>query len=211
MFSLLIRAFIIYVLLFVGVRLMGKRQIGELQPTELVLTLLISDTATIPLQNPRTPLLQTVMIVFLLVALELCLSALSLKLRKLRTLIQGNSVLVIRDGVLQQKAIRDLRYSVDDLIEALRLKDVFDLSEVAYAYIETNGELSVLKNAPKSKAALPCLVICDGEIIDKEFSVCGMTEGKLHSILKSKHLTLEEVFLMTYATDNSMQIILKEN
>ena len=210
MFSLLIRTIIIYVLLIFGVRLMGKRQIGELQPTELVITLLISDIVTLPLLNIQTPLLQSVLIVVLLIAMEVLLSILSLKFRPLRTLIQGNSVLIIKDGVLQQKAIRDLRYSVDDLAEALRLKDVFDLSEIAYAYIETNGELSILKRAQNQKTKLPCLVICDGQIIDKEFGVCNLTEKKLKSILKRKGIALEDVFLMTYTSDETMQIVEKE-
>ncbi len=210
MFALVIRGVIVYVLLIVGVRLMGKRQIGELQPTELVITLLISDIATMPLQNVHASLLQTVVVIVLLIALELLFSILSLKFRGLRTLIQGNSVLIIKNGKLQQKAIRDLRYSVDDLVEALRLKDVFDLSEVAYAYVETNGELSILKNQKGQQTELQCLVICDGRIVDKEFSVCGLNETKLKNILNRKNIRAEDVFLMTYASDSNMQIIKKE-
>ena len=200
-----------YVAVIVSVRLMGKRQIGELQPTELVITLLISDIVTLPLLNIQTPLLQSVLIVVLLIAMEVLLSILSLKLRPLRTLIQGNSVLVIKDGVLQQQALRLLRYSVDDLVEALRLKDVFDLSEVAYAYIETNGELSILKKEQNQAAALPCLVVCDGKIIDKEFGVCNLTEKKLTTILKQKGVALRDVFLMTCTADGTVQIIEKEH
>ena len=210
MFALLIRGVIVYVLLIIGVRLMGKRQIGELQPTELVITLLISDIATMPLQNVHASLLQTVVVIVLLIALELLFSILSLKFRPLRTLIQGNSVLIIKDGTLQQKEIRDLRYSIDDLVESMRLKDVFDLSEIAYAYVETNGELSILKNQMGQSNEIQCLVICDGKIIDKEFSVCELNEDKLRSILKQKNLSVKDVFLMTYASDDSMQIIKKE-
>ncbi len=210
MFALLIRGVIVYVLLIIGVRLMGKRQIGELQPTELVITLLISDIATMPLQNVHASLLQTVVVIVLLIALELLFSILSLKFRPLRTLIQGNSVLIIKDGTLQQKEIRDLRYSIDDLVESMRLKDVFDLSEIAYAYVETNGELSILKNQKGQSSEIQCLVICDGKIIDKEFSVCGLNEDKLRSILKQKNLSVKDVFLMTYASEDSMQIIKKE-
>ena len=211
MFALLIRGVIVYVLLIIGVRLMGKRQIGELQPTELVITLLISDIATMPLQNVHASLLQTVVVIVLLIALELLFSILSLKFRPLRTLIQGNSVLIIKDGTLQQKEIRDLRYSIDDLVESMRLKDVFDLSEIAYAYVETNGELSILKNQKGQSNEIQCLVICDGKIIDKEFSVCGLNEDKLRSILKQKNLSVKDVFLMTYASEDSMQIIKKED
>lgn len=210
MIAILIRGIIVYLLLIIGVRLMGKRQIGELQPTELVITMLISDIATAPLLNIHASLLQSASVIILLIALELLFSFLNLKFRGLRTLIQGNSVLIIKDGVLQQEAIASLRYSVDDLIEALRLKDVFDLSEVAYAYIETNGELSIQKKEQNKKTELPCLVVCDGQIIDKEFSVCGLTEEKLDSILKRKNLQAKDVFLMTYASDDTMLIVKKE-
>ena len=118
--------------------------------------------------------------------------------------------MIIKDGELQQKEIRDLRYSVDDLVEALRLKDVFDLSEVAFAYIETNGELSLLKKQKGQQAEIQCLVICDGQIVDREFSVCGLNEAKLKRILKQKNLTVEDVFMMTYASEDTMQIIKKD-
>ncbi len=211
MLPILIRAVIVYVLVIAGVRLMGKRQIGELQPSELVITFLLSDIASMPLQNSNTPLIQSVATVFLLIALEVTTSCLALKFRPFRTLIQGHSVMVIKKGELQQKNMKRIRYSVDDIIESLRLKDVFDISEVDYAYVETNGSLSVLLSEDgTSDSSLPCLVVSDGKIIEREFEVCGMTKEKLGKILSKKGLELKNVLLMTYAEDGKTNIVLKK-
>ena len=106
MLPILIRGVIVYVIIIIGVRLMGKRQIGELQPSELVITFLLSDIASMPLQNSNTPLIQSVAAVFLLIALEVMTSCLSLKFRPFRTLIQGHPVMIIKNGQLQQKSMK---------------------------------------------------------------------------------------------------------
>ena len=144
MLPILIRGIIIYIIVIASVRLMGKRQIGELQPEELVITILLSDIASMPLQNSNTPLLQSVAAIFLLIALEVITSCLSLKFRPFRTLLQGHSIMIVKNGEIVQKNMKQIRYSVDDVIEALRLKDVFDIEKVNFAYVETNGSLSVL-------------------------------------------------------------------
>lgn len=210
MFVLLIRGIIIYLVVIVSVRLMGKRQIGELQPAELVVTILMSDLATMPLQNTQVPLLQMLMLIFLLIAMELLMTHLGLKFRPFRTLTQGNSVLIVKDGVLQQDALKKLRYSVDDVMEALRLKDVFDLSDVAFAYVETNGSLSVMQTPKQGTAALPYLVVCDGRIITRDLAACGQTKDSLRRLLQTRGLTERDVFLMTCTADGTTNIIEKE-
>ncbi|MBR3552125.1 MAG: DUF421 domain-containing protein [Clostridia bacterium] len=209
MFILLIRGVIVYLVVIVGVRLMGKRQIGELQPAELVVTILMSDLATMPLQNAQISLFQPLMLIFLLTALELLMTHLGLKFRPFRTLTQGNSVLIVKDGELQQDALRQLRYSVDDVMEALRLKDVFDLSDVAFAYVETNGELSVLQTPQQGKAVLPYLVVCDGRIITRDLAACGHTKESLRRLLQKRGLSERDVFLMTCTADGTTNIIRK--
>lgn len=211
MLPILIRGIIVYVIVIVGVRLMGKRQIGELQPSELVITFLLSDIASMPLQNSSTPLIQSVAAVFLLIALEVMTSCLALKFRPFRTLIQGHSVMIIKNGELQQENMKRIRYSVDDIIESLRLKDVFDISEVNYAYVETNGSLSVLlKEDGNNDDSLPCLVVSDGKVIEREFAICGMTENKLKKLLKKRGLDLKNILLMTYSKGGKMNIVLKK-
>lgn len=211
MLPILIRGVIVYVIIIIGVRLMGKRQIGELQPSELVITFLLSDIASMPLQNSNTPLIQSVAAVFLLIALEVMTSCLSLKFRPFRTLIQGHPVMIIKNGQLQQKSMKKIRYSVDDIIESLRLKDVFDIGDVDYAYVETNGALSILlKENRENDSALPCLVISDGKVIEREFDLCELTEKKLYGILEEKGVELKNVLLMTYSKGGKMSLVLKK-
>ena len=211
MLPILIRGIIIYIIVIVSVRLMGKRQIGELQPAELVITILLSDIASMPLQNSNTPLLQSIAAIFLLIALEIITSCLALKFRPFRTLLQGHSVMIVKDGEIDQEEMKKIRYSVDDVVEALRLKDVFDIDCVSFAYVETNGSLSVLlKDNENEPLELPCLVISDGKIIEREFSVCGLTKEKLLLRLKNKGIEPKDVLLMTYSKDGKANIILKK-
>ncbi len=149
---LFIRAVILYVTVIFVIRLMGKRQIGEMQPSELVITILISEVASLPLQDKGIPVLYALVPLFVFVSFEIIQSALSLKSRKLRNLMQGHEVTVIKNGKVDMQALRTLRMTLDDLNGALRQKDVFDIKEVSYAIFETNGKLSVkLKNQKKEK------------------------------------------------------------
>ena len=211
---LFLRTVILYVAVIISVRLMGKRQIGELQPEELVITILLSDVATTPLQDMQIPLLQPLMIMMVLIACELLFSVLSLKSRTFRTLVQGHAIPIVKNGVLDQKLLKKIRYTVDDVFEALRLKDVFDLKDAAYVYVESNGSLSVLKRAkqpePPAKEVLPCLVISDGRVVKDAFDLCGMTDEKLQRLLQTQHKQAKEIFLMTYAADGSFYIAEKE-
>ena len=220
--NILIKGIIIYIVVAIAVRFMGKRQIGELQPGELVITIVLSQIATMPLQDKEFPMLSGITLVFLFVALELLSSFLAMKFRPYRTMMQGHSVLIIKDGHLMQKNLSMIRYSTDDLLEALRLKDVFDISDVQYAYIETNGSVSIqLKKkadyiTPKDmdikapEDALPCLVISDGKVVKRDFALCNMTSDKLDSILKKKNLKVSEIFLMTADKQGNTNIVKKE-
>lgn len=149
---LFIRAVILYAAVIFMIRLMGKRQIGEMQPSELVITILISEVASLPLQDNGIPMLYAIVPLFVFVSFEIIQSALSLKSQKLRNLMQGHEVTVIKNGKVDMQALRTLRMTVDDLEGALRQKDVFDVSEVSCAIFETNGKLSVkLNNQNKEK------------------------------------------------------------
>ncbi len=219
--NLLFKGIIVYISVIIAMRFMGKRQIGELQPGELVITFLLSEVAAMSLQGDDIPILSSVSLIFLLVVLELTSSYLSMKSRKYRTMTQGHSVLIIKEGKLLKRNMKMIRYSNDDLLEALRLKDVFDIDTVQYAYIETNGSVSVqLKkkyqplsaddmNKKAEEEYLPCLVISDGKIITREFTFCNMTEAKLLKMLKKENLTAKEVFLMTADKNGKTYIVRK--
>lgn len=222
MINIMLRGLIVYITVIVSVRLMGKRQIGELQPSELVTTFLLSEVASMPLQNKDISLLNCLVLIFMIVGLEVIFSVLAVKSDTFRKLMQGASALIIKDGKLLQDKMESLRYSIDDLLEGLRLKDVFDISTVKYAYVETNGSLSVVLKEeeqpvtpkdlklPVSGEPLTCLVISDGKVITKDFELCGMTQEKLSRLLKKANVQSEEVFIMTADRSGKTNIIRKD-
>ena len=140
----LIRTMILYVLVVVSMRIMGKRTIGELQPNELVLAIMISDLASIPMQSTDAPLLTGIIPILTLIAVEVFLSYASLKSRKFRVLLCGEPTEIIKDGRINEKHMQDLRFSRSDLLEELRQWGCDDVSEVKRAVLETNGQLSVI-------------------------------------------------------------------
>ena len=123
----IIRILFLYILANAAVRIMGKRQIGELQPTELVITILLSEIAAIPMQDTDIPILNSVVAVMLLVAFEIISSVIAMKNNKARRFLEGNSVMVIRNGIVDQRQIKRLRYTIEDLMTALRQKDVLSM------------------------------------------------------------------------------------
>ena len=147
MFTGLLRTIILYLLIIVGIRLMGKRQVGELEPSELVLSLIIADLASVPMQDYGIPLLTGVVPILTLLCLTMILSVLTMKWVGFRALICGRPSVVIRDGVLDQREMARNRLTVDELLEELRCQGYTDLQTVKYAILETNGKLSVLPRA----------------------------------------------------------------
>lgn len=209
----LIRATVLYFAIIFLMRLMGKRQIGELQPSELVVTILLSEIASIPMQDNRVPILNSLVALFALVAYEIFSSVIGLKSNKLRSAIQGHPVIVIRDGKTDIKALRKLRMSVGDLMSLLRQKDVFDISVVSYAIFETNGKISVLLK-PESRNStvkdlgisppddgMPFAVVCDGKIIEDTVRQSQIEPDKIKKLILSSKIPLEEIMIMTVGKD----------
>ncbi len=209
MFVVLIRTIIIYLVVVMAVRFMGKRQIGQLQPTDLVITIILSEIAAIPIENRKLPLSFSLIAVMVLVSLEIVFSHIALKSGKFRRVVEGNAVFIIKEGKLDIKAIKKLRFSIDDIMEGLRQKDVFDISEVEYAVVETNGNLSVMLKSDKIPVSLstlgkkteekgiPAVVISDGKYIYSNFELCKTNENKINKILKNKKITKDNVMIMT--------------
>lgn len=220
MVNSILRSFIIYVSIIAVVRFMGKRQIGELQPSELVITIILSEVASMPLEDIDTPLIPSILLVFLLACFEVISSDLSVKFPFFRKLLQGNPLLVIKKGKIIEKNIRAIRFSMDDLTESLRLKDVFDISSVDFAYIETNGSLSVkLKKdyRPPTKSdensvdgVIPYLIVDDGKIIVRDLDKCNMSKEKIENILKKKKLEISDILLMTADINGDINVIRKQ-
>lgn len=216
------RTVILYILVIFAIRIMGKRQIGDMQPGELVITILISEIAAIPIQDLNQPVMTGVVAVFTLVFLEIAVSAITMKCLPLRRFFYGDSAIIIKDGVLDQKKLRSLRVTGPDLLEVLRGQQIFDINDVAYAILETNGQLSVMLKSGSQTATvddlngkhydcrLPCLVISDGRFINDSLSICKMSKEKIMSKLKKEHLRIKDVFIMTCDSEGNFNIIKKE-
>ncbi len=222
MFLFIIRTVIIYSIVILAVRLMGKRQISQLQTSELVVTMLISDLAVIPMQDGGQPLFSGILPIFVLISLEIFLSVIMLKSQSVRRIVSGNPVVVIENGKIQQKNMRALRLSIEELFEQLRQKDVFTLSDVAYAIVETNGSLSVIKNASadylrptdiglSSKNAGPDLIIIsDGKLSPDALRLSGQNEHGVTKILKKEKTSMNEVFILTLDPYGNYTLIKRE-
>ena len=210
MITTLIRTLILYGLIVLAMRLMGKRQLGELEASELVVAIMISDLAAVPMQDLGIPLLQGVIPIITLYCTEMFLSILCKKSLKARQIICGKPSIIISDGVINQDELKRLRVSVSELLEALRLKDVFDLSTVASACLETNGQLSVLLKpsartvsvsdmnlATEDMASDYLTVIACGCLIRENLNAVGHDETWLANELKKAKLTShKDVFLL---------------
>lgn len=195
MLVLFVRVLILYLLIFFVLRLTGKRQLGELQPFDLVMTLLIADLASMPASNTGEPLIYGIVPILALFLLQQLVSFLSLKSDKVRNVVCGRSVLLISRGVVQEEAMRGSRYTINDLMEQLRSKDVFNISDVEFAILETNGEVSVLLRGnkqqpdyqafhlPPPKAAPPYMLIQDGKLRPQELKKAGRDEAWLKKML----------------------------
>lgn len=222
MLNTIIRVVILYLFVSIAIRIMGKRNIGELQPTELVITLLLSEFAAIPIEDNSVPLINSLIPVMILISLEIINSVISMKSTKFRNISDGNALLIIKDGKLDQKQLKKLRFTVDDVLSALRQKDVFDINEVAYAIIETNGTLSVLlkpqfQNATKQDVKVKtkndgytCPVIIDGVVLKKNLDVLEINKEDIERILEKKKVHKKQIFLMNIDKNKNAEIILKE-
>lgn len=186
MFTGFVRTVILYLVLIVGIRLMGKRQVGELEPSELVLSLVIADLAAVPMQDFGIPLLAGVIPILTLLALTMILSVLTMKHVGFRALLCGRPSVIIRRGKLDQGEMRRNRLTVDELMEELRCQGYADPSVVWYAILETNGQLSVLPKAQEkpptlaqlgqnpTESGLPLVLISDGHVLEHNLTARGV-------------------------------------
>ena len=173
MLVLVIRTLILYLLVVVAMRIMGKRQIGELQPSELVIAIMISDLASVPMQAIDIPLLAGVVPVLTLLVWEVVMSFVSLKSRRMRRYISGEPSIVVYNGHINENELKKLRFNLNDLMEQLRISGCPDVSNVAAAVLETNGQLSVLEKKQNTASGLPYFIVSDGEINETELKRAG--------------------------------------
>lgn len=222
MTDVIVRTVIVYITVILSIRIMGKRQIGDMQPGELVITILISDIASAPIIDTRIPIIIGAVPIIVLVVIEVIVSKLVLRFIFIRRLMNGHSAIIIRDGKIDQKLLKKLRISVDDLMELLRGENVFDVSTVAFGILETNGSMSVmLKNSDQTAtkgdvgaapehAALPIPIITDGVLRKEELIFTHITREKLDSILEKEKIKIKDIFLLT-VDQNGKTSIVKRN
>jgi len=224
MITALIRTVILYLLLIVGLRLTGKRQIGELEPIELVLAMLLSDLSSVPMQDFAIPLLNGVVPILTLLSLSTLFSYASLRSVRLRRLICGEAALIISEGRVLQDAMRKNRLTLDELMEELRGQGITDLNQVKYAVLETSGKLSVLpypagqpatpeqmKLTVEDDVFLPAVIINDGRLLRDNLNRSGHGEPWLGKQLKKVGAKRpEDVFLLSVDGKGTVVCLLKE-
>lgn len=189
-----IRTMITYVLVVIAIRVMGKRQVGQLEPTELVITLMISDLATIPLGHVSIPLIHGVIPILTLIVAEATLSFIELKSRKFRKFMSGTPIIVIEDGKVLEKEMIKQRLNLDDLTEMLRMQGQMDISEIKYGILETSGNLSIVLRKQQvteqeNFLGLPFMFICDGKINQKALNLYSKNEDWLKKSLKNTDIS----------------------
>ena len=207
MASILVRTVIVYILLSFSLRVMGKRQLGELDVMELVSTLLISELASIPIDDPDIPLLNAIIPILLILSAEVIISTLKNKSEKLKEAIEGKPVYIIYKGKLLQDALRENRISVNELLSEIRTQGIADISEINYAILEQNGSLSLIK---KSSEEFAHSIVIDGNLINEQLKLLGYEKKWFDDQLSNRALDLDEIFLMTVTDSGKIYIILKE-
>ncbi len=218
-----LRTLLLYIVLVLTVRLMGKRQIGEMEPAECVVTMLIANLAAIPMQDTAIPLLSGLVPILVILGIELVLAVLTLRSIRLRQFFCGKPIILMENGKIIEKNLRSTRVNLDELTMHLREKDIFDLTTVKYAILETNGQLSTLlysKNLPASAkdagvhvpdAALPVTLISSGHLMRENLAVAGRDMAWLEDELKKRACSIQKVLLMTVDASGKIYLIRKED
>lgn len=222
MATVLLRTTIIYILLIGAIRMTGKRQIGDLQISELIITFMISELATIPIQDISIPLAYSIFPIILLLCYEVIVSFLITKSNFLKKLFAGNPSILIKKGKLDQKELAKSRIGINEFLGELRAKSVCDISQVDYAILEQDGQLSVFlksENQPitledlqisKSSCGIGHAIIVDGDINESNLKCSQKNIAWLNKYLDSYKLKAEDIFLFTVNDNNDINIIMKE-
>ncbi len=222
MLTTIIRTFIIYCFVTLCVRIMGKRQLGQLQPGELVVTILISEIAATPITDSTQPILNTAISLMLLASFEIFSSLLSRRSVRFRYICDGKPITLIKNGKLIQKNLKMLRFTIDDVLSALRQKDIFDICDIEYAVVETNGTLSVLLKqnkqpltqetyeSPKKRTDAPCVIVIDGRIIESSVRDTPVTLDEIKRKIKNDKIELKDILLLTVTKGKKFFTITKE-
>lgn len=221
MTAILLKTVFIYFFLIISMRVMGKRQVGELEVSELIVTFMLSEIAAAPIMNEKLSLLHAILPIILLLGLEVIISYLLMHFPRLKKLMVGKPSMIISRGVLDQKELKHQRMCLSELISALRQQGISDIADVWYAILEENGKLSVFPKASRSpvtpeqmkiivdEGGIARPLIIDGKIVENNLSD-GWNRPRLEKILTEKKLHVRDVFLFSVSPDGTLYIIMKE-
>lgn len=222
MLIILLRAAVLYILIVVIMRIMGKKQIGELQPTELVFALVIADLSAVPMEDINVPILYGIIPIFTLFIIEEFLSFIALKSDKARGVIYGKPSILIEHGKILEAEMRKQQFNINDLLEQLRIKGHASVDEVEFAILETNGQLSTIAKATKrpvnpqdlkldvNQEELPITAIIDGRILSRNLELLGLDDAwLLKELEKEKISSPREVFFAFLTEKNKLTYQLK--
>ena len=209
MLIIMIRTVILYAVIILMMRLMGKKQLGELQPSELVTTILVSNVATLSIEDPTIPMLIGLVPILMIVCIDVIMSVITLKSPKFRRLVTGSPKIIISDGVIDRKELEKLRYTIDDVLGAMREQSIFDITEVRYAIVETTGKINFFKKTDGENDP-PCVVIKDGIVEKSGLAVSGMSEKAIKKLLDDNATGLDNVFLLTVKRGGDYDLIRKD-
>ena len=218
----LIRAVILYLALILVVRLMGKRQLGEMEPMEFVVTMLIANLAAVPMQETGTPLLAGLLPILVVLSVELVLSVLTYRSVGVRRFLCGKPVILIENGRLLQQNLKKTRVNTDELSEYLRIQGVTDLAQVQYAILETSGNISILPYARFAPACakdagikveeteLPITLISHGTLIRENLAASGRTRAWVEQTLQNYNCRVRDVLLLTAERSGKLYLAIRK-
>ena len=215
MISIIIRTAVMFILVMFSLRIMGKKNLGEFQPSDLVSTMLISNLTSIAIEAPELPVFYSIVPILLIMCFEVFTSVAVRNNKKIAKLAQGNSMILINNGIINQQIMKELRFTVNDVLEAMRSKNIFYLEEVKLAVVETTGSVSIYPDPNEKtniqKADIPPFdVISDGELKTESIKIIGTTAEKISAILSKRNIDIHTVLLMLMDGNEHYNITIKE-
>ena len=215
MLSIILRTTTMFFLVMFALRIMGKKNLGEFQPSDFVSTMLISNLTSIVIEAPELPILYSVVPILLIMCYEIFTSVFTKKNENLAKIAYGSPKIIIEKGIINQQVMKTLRFTVDDMLTAIRSKDIFYLEEVNLAVVETNGSVSVYPDPSATtnidKADIPPFsIIVDGKTRFNNLSYVHFSEEKVNQILAKENVDIENILLMTIDSNGKYNLTIKE-
>lgn len=223
MLIIFVRSVVLFSGILLALRVLGKRQIGEMEPTEFVVTLLISDLASVPMQSIGTPLMHGIISILVLVGMEFLITFGIFKSLKFRVLMCGKPSIVVQDGRIIERELLKSRLTLDELVEKLRAEHITDLSTIKYAILETSGNLTVVQYAglapvtkddlkvPAQENGLPIILINDGRLLENNLRIRNIDQGWVESYLKKHKMPdIRHIFMMSLDESGNVYVATKE-